>query len=232
MPEPICAFSSRCDGNMSLSYGDIKDSPDNRNNFLSGLGIDYHSLVCAKQVHASNVIRVSEPDKGRGSLSYEDSVSDTDGFITDKKGLPIAIFTADCLSIFLYDYKTLAIGLLHAGWRSSKENIAAKAIKLMQKEFNAQPKNIYAAFGPAIRSCCYRVSSDFDSFFDRNLIKRGKSYYFDLAGFNKLSLLDCGLKEKNIFDPKLCTSCSNPRFFSFRKEGKNCGRLMSVAMLK
>ena len=232
MPEPVFAFSSRCDGNMSLYYGDTKDALTNRNNFLSRLGIDYHSLVCAKQVHASNVMRVSEPDKGRGSVSYEDSIFDTDGLITDKKNLPLAIFTADCLSVFLYDPKTPAFGLLHAGWRSSKENIVGKAIKLMQKEFNTQPESIYAAFGPAIRSCCYQVGSDFDSLFDRNLIKRGESYYFDLVGFNKMSLLHSGLKERNIFDPQLCTSCRNSHFFSFRKEGKNCGRLMSVMVLR
>lgn len=227
-----CAFSVRVNGNMSLSYGDTKDSLLNRNNFLSALGIDYQSIICAKQVHSSNLKYVRQADKGKGALSYESSLPDTDGFITDKKNLPLSIFTADCLSIFLYDPQTPAIGLIHAGWRSSKENISSKAVKLMQQEFNTRPERLYAAFGPSIRSCCYEVSSDFNNFFTHGLSKRNGSYYFDLVKINKEELLALGVKRENIFDPKICTSCRNEEFFSFRKEGKCCGRLISVMMLK
>lgn len=227
-----CAFSLRVNGNMSLSYGDTKDSLLNRNNFLSALGIDYQSIICAKQAHSSNLKYVRQADKGKGALSYESSLPDTDGFITDKKNLPLSIFTADCLSIFLYDPQTPAIGLIHAGWRSSRENISSKAVKLMQQEFNTRPEGLYAAFGPSIRSCCYEVSSDFNNFFSGGLSKRSGRYYFDLAESNKQELLALGVKSENIFDPNICTSCQNEEFFSFRKEGKGCGRLISVMMLK
>lgn len=226
-----CAFSLRVNGNMSLSYGDTKDSLLNRNNFLSALGIDYQSIICAQQTHSSNLKYVRQADKGKGALSYESSVLDTDGFITDQKNLPLSIFTADCLSIFLYDPQTPAIGLIHAGWRSSKENISSKAVKLMQQEFNTRPEGLYAAFGPYIRSCCYEVSSDFN-FFTQGLSKHNGGYYFDLAESNKQELLALGIKRENISDPKICTSCQNEEFFSFRKEGKGCGRLISVMMLK
>jgi len=229
----FCAFTTRISGNMSLFYGDTAHVRENRESFLKELSIEYRDLVCAKQVHASTVKYVQEADKGKGALSYENAVSDTDALITNKKDLPLSIFTADCLSVFLYDPKTHSIGLVHAGWRSSKDNIAVKAVKLMQEEFNTKAQDLCAGFGPAIKDCCYEVGGEVADFFaPEYLIKRGGRYYLDLTGVNKKQLLTQGVKDKNIFDHKICTACHSEEFFSYRKEGDSCGRMMSVMMLR
>jgi YfiH family protein len=228
----ICAFSTRALGNMSLFYGDIQDSLNNRKNFLRDLGIDYRGLLCAKQVHGSNVGYVEENDKGKGALSYSTCIPDTDALITDKKNLALAVFTADCLSIFLYDSKTSGIALIHAGWRSTKEGIISKTVKLMQERFNTQVKNLYAGLGPAIRDCCYEVGREFSEPFPYGLLKRDNRYYLDLVGINKKQLLDIGVSDTYIYDSGICTSCRNEEFFSHRKEGNRCGRMMSVIMTK
>lgn len=228
----IHAFSNRSHGNMSLSYADTRSSLENRSRFLSGLGIDFRSLVCAKQVHSGVVSYVREEDKGRGALTYEASIPGTDAFVTDKKNIPLAIFTADCLSVFLYDPNKPAVGLVHAGWRSSNENILGKAIAMMQKEFGANPEDILLSFGPAIRECCYEVSGDFSGFSKGDLIKRGSRFYLDLAKINKTQAKSCGIKDENVADKRLCTCCRNEEFFSFRKEKDACGRMLSVIMLR
>lgn len=228
----ISAFSSRLFQNMSLFYGNTRESLGNRKGFLSTLGIDYRDLVCAKQIHSSCARYVEEEDRGKGALSYDSSIADTDALVTDKRNLPLAVFTADCLSIFLYDLATPAIGLIHAGWRSAKENITAKAIQLMQKKFNTKTLDLYVGFGPVIRNCCYEVSQDFNDFFPRDIIERNNRYYLDLVQINKRQVLDSGVKKSNIFDSKICSYCRNDDFFSYRKEGKACGRIISVIMLK
>lgn len=228
----ICAFNMRSCGNMSLFYGDTKDSLENRKNFLNSLGIAYHNLVCAKQIHGSRVRYIQETDRGKGALAYNTAIDDTDAFITDKTNLPLAIFTADCLPIFLYDPATPAIGLIHAGWRSTKENITVKAVQFMQEKFSTQVKDLYVGLGTAIRGCCYKVGREFNSLFPSDLIQRNGDYYLDLARINKIQLLDLGVKEINIFDSKICTYCQNKDFFSYRREGSACGRIMSVMMLK
>jgi hypothetical protein len=228
----LCAYSSRYFKNMSLSYGDTKDSLYNRNNFLTSVGIDYRDLVCAKQVHGDNIRHIKEEDRGSGALSYDTAIPDTDAFLTDRKNVPLAVFTADCLSLFLYDALQPAIGLIHAGWRSTQKNITAKAIKLMQELFATNPASLYVGFGPAIRSCCYEVGLDTGNLFPQDIINRNNRYYLDLVKANKKQALDSGVKEANIFDPEICTSCRNDEFFSYRKEGKDCGRIMSVIMLK
>lgn len=228
----ICAFSNRHFNNMSLFYGDTRNSLNNRDNFLKGLGIDYRDLICAKQVHGGAVRYAEESNLGKGSLFYHDSIPATDAFITDKKNLPLAVFTADCLAVFLYDYKIPAIGLVHAGWRGTKERVVSKAIRLMREKFNSRMDDLSVAFGPAIRSCCYEVGGEFKRHFPGEVAFRGGRYYLDLVEINKKQVLDSGVKEENIFDSGICTSCRNEDYFSFRREGKSCGRIMSVMMLR
>jgi len=217
---------------MSLAYGDTRDSLENRKVFLGGFGIDYKNLVCARQVHGSSVSPVQGTDRGKGALSYDTALPDTDALITNARNLPLAVFTADCLSIFLYDPLNLSIGLIHASWRSTKEHIAAKTVQLMQEKFHSQAQDLWVGFGPAIRDCSYEVGEEFSGYFNEGLMKRGGRYYLDLVGINKNQLLDMGVSATNIFDSKICTSCQNQEFFSYRKEGNSCGRMMSVIMLK
>jgi hypothetical protein len=231
-PGVICAFSHRAHKNMSLFFGDTKESLENRRNFLGELGISPLGLVCAKQVHGTNIRYVVEEDRGKGALSYESSLADIDALITDKKNLALAIFTADCLPIFLLAPQQPAIALVHCGWRSSKYNLVAKTIKMMQENFNIRPQDLRVAFGPAIKECCYEVGEELRDFFAGDLMERNGRHYLDLSGINKKQILSLGVKETNIFDSKICTSCRNQEFFSFRLEGKGCGRMMSVAMLK
>ncbi len=228
----IADFSRRIDGNMSLTYGDTSASLNNRKDFLNELGMDYRNLVCTKQVHGTNVMLVGNKDKGKGALSYESSISDTDALITDERNIPLAILTADCLSVFLYDSKKHAIGLVHAGWLGTKDNITGKTIEKMQKQFGTDTQDLQVAFGPAMRQCCYEVGEAFKDLFSFGLNFRDNRIYLDIAGVNRKQLLDLGLDDKQIYDSKLCTFCQNDDFFSFRKEEKTCGRMISVMMLK
>lgn len=231
-PNLIIAFSGRKHGNMSLYYGEAAEALNNRRLFLSSLGIDYRDLVCARQVHGDSVRYVTEAERGSGANAYGGSIADTDGFITDKKNVPISVFTADCLSLFIYDPNTPAIGLIHCGWRSSKARIASKAIRLMQERFSTDPKEVYAGFGSSIRGCCYEVSKDFKEYFLEGLSEKNGRFYLDLAEVNAKELLACGVKKENMFPAQACTFCHNEEFFSFRKEGNSCGRMISVMMLK
>ncbi len=228
----VRAFSRRSCRNMSLCYGDTANALNNRRDFLSGLGIDYRDLVCAGQVHGSRIACVTQNDKGSGALTHESALADTDALITDRRNVPLAVFTADCLSVFLYSTGVPAIGLVHAGWRGTQAGIVARTVVLMREKFDLDMPDLSAFFGPAIRDCCYEVGQEFGGFFDTGPIKRGSRYYFDLVVENKKQLLGSGVIENNIFDCGICTFSQNEDYFSYRKEGASCGRMMSVIMLK
>lgn len=231
MPNFIYAVTNRSRGNMSLHYGDTGQALLNRKRFLSAIGIDYKSLVCAKQVHSDNIKLVNEKDLGRGALSYDTAIADTDAFITNTKCLPLAIFTADCLSVFLYDPENLAIGLVHAGWRSSRKEILKKTINSMRDNFQSPVRNLIVSFGPAIRNCCYEVGPEMETEFPQYTVTRQGRNFLDLIKLNEAQALDAGIKKENISDSGICTFCHNKEFFSFRKEKDSCGRSMTVAML-
>jgi polyphenol oxidase len=228
----VAAFSNRLCGNMSIDRPDPKEPLTNRKNFLEPLKIDCRSLVCAKQAHSSNIKMAGYLQKGSGALEYQTGLADTDAIITGQKNLPLAIFTADCLPVFLFDPVTGSIGLVHAGWRGTHGNLAQKTVEVMHAEFNSRPEDIQAFFGPAIRSCCYEVGKDLKNKFSLGLSRRGGKLFLDLALINRRQLISCKVKEQNIRDCAVCTSCRNEEYFSFRKEGPSCGRIMSVMMLK
>jgi hypothetical protein len=225
------ATSSRFYGSMSLNCADASGSLANRKAFLNEQNIDHLDLVCAKQVHGSRVRLIEKNDCGRGALSQDSAIDGIDALVTAYKNIPIAVFTADCLSVFIYDSRNQAIGLAHAGWRGTRENIVSKTINVMAKEFNSRPADMIVSFGPSIRDCCYEVGEDFCEQFSGDVKERDKKFYLDLAGANKRQLADCGILERNIFDPGICTCCKAGDFFSFRREGAMAGRQMSVMML-
>jgi YfiH family protein len=229
--QAVSSFSRRRDGNMSFSFGHTGDTLENRKKFLSSQGIDYRSLITAKQVHGKAVRYVTQADKGSGAQDYDSAIADTDGFITDQRQVPIAILTADCLSVFIYDPAKPAIAILHAGWRSTEKNIVQEGVKGMQNKFGSQPENLLVGFGPSIRACCFQVEDNFKSNFPFGLFKREGKVFMDIALINRRQLMDCGVREENIFDPALCTFSDND-LFSFRKEAQDAGRLISVIMLK
>lgn len=217
---------------MSLFYGDSAGVLDNRKNFLGELGINYRDLVCARQVHSAKISRVSRNQAGCGALAYDNAIADSDALITDEKGLPLAVFTADCLSLFIYDPRTPAIAIVHAGWRSSSANIAAQSVARMQEAFGSPAKDLCVGLGPAIRECCYSVGEEFKDLFPQEVRKKDGRYYLDLAGVNTRQLLEAGVNRENIFDSRICTCCRIRDFFSFRRNKDECGRMISVIMLK
>ncbi|TBR18417.1 peptidoglycan editing factor PgeF [bacterium] len=216
---------------MSLSYGRTESSLGNRKLFLQGLGIDCLNLVCTRQTHGTNIRRVYSAHKGSGALSKDGALEDTDGLITNERNVALSIFTADCLAASLYDPVSKAIGLIHAGWRGTKDGILVKAIKLMQGEFGSQAADMYLNFSPAIKSCCYEVGEEFRDFFPSEVINRDGKFYLDIAQVNRSQAVNCGVNPKNISDPGICTKCLAQDCFSYRRQGKDCGRMISVLML-
>lgn len=217
----MASFSDRT---LDLGF-ECMDFAKNRRQFLDSLGIDYDNLVCAGQIHGANVTEIKVEDRGK-------VIADTDSLITKSKYVAIAVLTADCLSIFIYDKRCHAIGLVHAGWRGTKDKIVKKTIEMMQDRFGSQIEDLVCAFGPAIHPCCYEIGSDVGIYFSQDLIMRDKKIYLDLSAINQEQLFELGLTPRQIEDSDICTCCSINDFFSYRRQKDKAGRMMSVMMLK
>jgi len=101
----------------------------------------------------------------------------------------------------------------------------------MVELYGCKTKNIKVALGPCIQKCCYEVSNDLKTYFNREIESRDGKYYLDLALANKNQLLSAGVKEVNIYDSEICTFCNNS-YFSYRREGDAAGRMLSLLMIK
>jgi len=108
-------------------------------------------LVTLRQIHSDVIHCVT--DLPQQTLAG-------DGLITRTPGIVLAILTADCLPLILADTKRPAIGVFHAGWRGTLKRIVEKGVGEMRRCFGTQARDIKAAIGPGIRSCCYEVGAE------------------------------------------------------------------------
>lgn len=190
------------------------------------LGFRLPEVLTIRQVHGKKIV-VATRNGAKRSAALEDA----DGILTDRRDLAIAVRTADCLSVFLYDPSNEVIGLVHAGWRGTQQRISAQAVTLMHKQWKSNPKDLRIAFGPAIRSCCYRVGVSFLEHFPKETLKRKQGYFFDLPEANKNQLVGAGVDAANIVDCAVCTNC-DITCFSYRRERESAGRMISIMVLK
>lgn len=195
--------------------------------FLSSqIESDFPEPIHITQVHGNRVIVADKNYPKSGSLLEE-----ADGLITKSFNLPLAVRTADCLPVFLYDEKNDGIGMLHVGWKSLQKDILPEAINLMKKEWNTDPSAVKVVFGPSIRACCFEISKEFGDNFSGQIILRDHQYYFDLPQYARDQLYSLGVIEKNITDCGICTCCDQ-NYYSVRREDKLAGRMISLIMLK
>ena len=138
--------------NLSRSVGDDPARvAENEDALRARLGMPGRPIVTVNQVHGVSVLRVGDDLAGGGSH---------DALVTDRPGVLIAVKTADCAPILLWDGRRGAAGAVHAGWRGTALKAPAHAVAAMAEAFGSRPEDIVAVIGPAIGPCCYRVGPD------------------------------------------------------------------------
>ena len=248
----VHGFSTRLGGvsqgiyssmNLSFTRGDEESCVrENYRRISQAMGFDMNSIVTSDQTHTNNVRKITEKDRGKGIVVPRD-YTDTDGMITNVRGLVLATFYADCVPLYFADPVHYAVGLSHSGWRGTVRKIGAVTIKKMAEEYGSDPKDIKAAIGPSICQECYEVSEDvieeFKESFDRKhweklfYKKDNGKYQLNLWMANRIILVEAGIPEANISMPNICTCC-NPEFlFSHRaSHGKrgNLGAFLGIRL--
>ncbi len=239
-PDLVHGFTTRLDGvspepykSLNLAFH-VGDDPahvvENREILLGDIGFSLDQMICARQVHGDHVAVATLAEKGRGSTDYESAVPDSDGLVTQQKGLLLSLYFADCVPILLYDPVKVAIGVVHAGWKGTTLQIVRRAVEKMGATYGSRPENMAAAIGPAIGGCCYEVSEEVVRQLEKTtsasagLRMQEDHWYADLKAINGEQLGEAGLDKANIEIMPYCTSCRNDLFFSHRKEKGRTGR--------
>jgi len=173
-------------------------------------------------VHGAHVVRVDSQRPSRRT---------GDACITDRPGVAMMITTADCVPILFHDPVQRVVGLAHAGWRGTVQGVAQATVRAMAAEFGSCAADLQVAIGPAIGPCCFEVHEDVaDPFLRRfpgkELVRgQGNRFNVDLWRANLEILLDAGVPEAQICISRVCTSCREDLFYSYRRDQKVTGRM-------
>ncbi|MFD1661163.1 peptidoglycan editing factor PgeF [Streptomyces caeni] len=153
------AFTDRWGGVSAAPYeelnlgGAVGDDPGavrtNRELAAGALGLDPARVVWMNQVHGADVAVVDEP---WGAAA----VPEVDAIVTARRGLALAVLTADCTPVLLADPAAGVAAAVHAGRPGMVAGVVPAAVRAMM-ELGAEPSRIVARTGPAVCGRCYEV---------------------------------------------------------------------------
>ncbi|MER6430614.1 peptidoglycan editing factor PgeF [Streptomyces sp900105245] len=153
------AFTDRWGGVSAAPYeelnlgGAVGDTPEavrgNRELAAKSLGLDAGRVVWMNQVHGADVAVVDEPWGER-------PVPEVDAIVTVRRGLALAVLTADCVPVLLADPVAGVAAAAHAGRPGMTKGVVPAAVRAMTA-LGAEPERIVARTGPAVCGRCYEV---------------------------------------------------------------------------
>lgn len=206
---------------FTLSYSSVPDRNEvlqNRIALAEAMGISESNLYFPSQVHKTKIVNVT-----RHTSKAE--VLETDALITNEKGICIAVMSADCVPILLYDVKNKAVGAVHSGWRGTVAKILQKTLQQMNLQFGTTGRDVIACLGPSVCQDSYEVGEEvvneiknaFKESKDLMIPQANNKAKLDLWSANKLQLLEFGVAASRIEVSDLCSVKNNNHFFSARK---------------
>ena len=176
------------------------------------------------QVHGTRVAHTFEPGQ------------EADAAVAFDSDYACVVMTADCLPVFFADQEGSRVGVAHAGWRG----LAAGVLENTVAALECEPAEVIAWLGPAIGPRVYEVGCEVrDAFvhYDPAAASaivpspyRLKHYMIDLYRLAQLRLESIGVVQ--VFGGGFCTASDETRFYSFRRDGANTGRMASVIWLE
>jgi len=193
---------------------------------LARRGLAAEHTAFMKQVHGADIVFAE-----RSGLA-----GPADVIATSRPGLPLAIFTADCLPIVVYDPENGRLAMAHSGWRGTAQAAPRVAVRALIS-LGGAPARFVCAIGPSIGPCCYEVDRPVIERLDAAFPERWRSWVrdagpgkwmLDLWRANEEQLAMAGVDPERIDNVRLCTACHADLFFSYRR-GRGQGRLIAVA---
>lgn len=190
-PVPGVAFTLAEDG-------DLRSDPEARRRISAELGVNCE-WATVHQVHGDHVVRVGEPGPA----------GEADAMVSAVPGLPLAVFTADCLGVVITSVG--GVGVAHAGWRGMAAEVLVKTLDVM-RDNGMTPVAAYA--GPHIGPCCFEVGTEVAERFPDSRAWTGRQTL-------SVDLLDAARRQLDplpLWDAGRCTA-HDPQHHSHRGSG-------------
>jgi len=197
---------------------------------IEGVGRSFW-ILSVKQVHGTDALVVD-----RALTSSDRFSGGWDALVTDQRGIMVAVRTADCVPVLMHDSKRKIVAAVHAGWRGAVAGIVGKTIAVMESQFGTVPDHVQVSIGPSAGVCCYEVDQTVldklpEACPDYQRVVRGQrggKAHLDLKMLIREQARNAGIQQDSISCVNLCTICHEDLFFSYRREGKVIGTMVSA----
>lgn len=184
------------------------------------------------QVHGTVVLDADQDDLGTEEQRQADAA------VTTRTDRVLAILTADCLPVILWDEAGTIIGAAHAGWRGLAAGVLERTFALMQRKTTGAAQ-WHAWIGPAISQDYFEVGKEvYEAFvssqpelaqFFRPGVQAEK-WYADLNKIAEYKLKQISLGSMQIHQSAACTYSESRHYYSYRRTALT-GRQASLAYL-
>lgn len=246
--EFTCFTTTRHGGRSTGEYASFNlgafcgDDPEkvasNRVLLCRELGIPPERLFIPRQIHEDKILRIDAAFLSLpAGIRSETCEQGYDALITDCPGIALGVTTADCTPVVFYDPSNRVIAAAHAGWRGTARGIASRVAAEMVAGYGCSYATLRAFIFPSISARRYQVGSEVAEALEKTGIALEKiarrdpaspnRYYADVAEANRQQLLQAGLPPGNITRHTACTYEQDADFFSARRQGFACGRMVS-----
>ncbi|MDR0251205.1 MAG: peptidoglycan editing factor PgeF [Burkholderiales bacterium] len=182
-----------------------------------------------QQVHGTDVVKM---DHDTSAAMMRQTPPIADAAVTCTPDVVLAILTADCLPVVIACENSLALAVVHAGWRGLADGVLENAVRDMA----CSTTSLMAWLGPAIGPAAFEVGEEVYAAFDAVrdgeaascFIPTGVSgkWYADLVALARLRLQRLGISK--IGGETWCTYSDTQRFFSYRRQ-RDEGRMATLA---
>lgn len=221
------------DSEFTLSLSSTPDKEKvkrHRRELATAMGVGEQDLFFPSQVHGTRIVDVS-------ANTTKEELLETDALVTNKPGICIAVMSADCVPVLLYDKRNNVVAAIHSGWRGTVARILGKTLLHMNSVFGTRGKDVIAGIGPSVSQDSYEVGEEviaevrrsFAAAPDLLIAQPMNKARLDLWEANRIQLREFGVPEGSIEVSDLCTVRHNHHFFSARKG--DSGRFAAGIML-
>jgi polyphenol oxidase len=213
----------------------LKKKTEHLLRFMETFQLENSLPFLINQIHSDEIFILKDTSRTREQVSKINA----DAIMTHLSGIPIGVFTADCIPVLLYDPKLHVAAAIHAGREGTSQGIVNKSITAMRREYGCEPQDLVAGLGLGIKGCCYEIDENCLNSFENKIpfeppfvkSKGNGKFLLDLFAVNEQQGIESGLLPENILRSEECTFCSPMNYFSYRREGQT-GRILTFIMLQ
>lgn len=231
-----------CSLNGSPYSGDrLEDVLENQRRICAQLSDRSYRIILPYQEHGVKIVEIDKSFLEKSLQQQESILRGVDALITRCSSTLIAVSTADCVPILLYDSNVKGIAAIHAGWRGTVNRIAQKVVLQMADAWGSVPSGIYGAIAPSISAEAFEVGDEVYHTFEENgfpmqriakLNQCTKRWHIDLWEANIWQLEEVGLVRQRIEVSGHCTYREHFDFFSARRLTIRSGRNLTGICLR